>query len=60
MTRQVCNVCLQAKDLRYGACFGCADYVKTDDFMAWDVRNPMNRWLVHWEPRTKLNVYLGS
>ena len=57
MLREVCNVCHQAKDLRYGACFECADFVKTDDLTAWDVRNPTNRWMVNREPKRVMTVY---
>ena len=57
MVREVCNVCHQAKDLRYGACFDCADFVQTDDLTAWDVRNPTNRWMVNHEPKRVMTVY---
>ena len=59
MTRDVCDICHEARDLRYGACFACADYVKTDGWTAWDVRNPKNRWMVNREPQRTMDVYIS-
>lgn len=41
-----CNVCGKYRDLMYGACFTCADWVKSDGKEAWDVRRPHIRWSV--------------
>ena len=41
-----CRICGNVEDLRFGVCFDCADYCKTDRSMAWDVRNPRNYWPV--------------
>jgi len=41
-----CLVCGKHQDRRYGVCFDCSDYVKTDSKYAWDVRNPQKRWRV--------------
>ena len=41
-----CHVCGKYDDLRDGSCFSCADYVVSDGEMAWDVRNPRNKWSV--------------
>jgi hypothetical protein len=60
MTREVCNGCYRAEDLRYGACFSCADFVKTDGLTAWDVRNPMNHWMVNREPRRTATIYFAD
>jgi len=39
-----CKICGKYDDLRYGSCFSCSDFVKSDGKKAWDVRNPMNKW----------------
>jgi hypothetical protein len=41
-----CKVCGKYQDLRYGVCFTCSDWVKSDDVEAWDVRKPNVRWSV--------------
>jgi hypothetical protein len=45
-----CKVCGKHDDLRFGACFDCADFVKCqpinpDVYKVWDERNPSNAWL---------------
>lgn len=47
---EVCQVCEKKKDLRYGVCFSCADFVKSDGLTAYDVRKPSRRWMVNREP----------
>lgn len=44
-----CKVCGKEEDLRFGACFDCADYVKVKrisptTYRLWDERNPSNEW----------------
>lgn len=39
-----CHVCGKYDDLRYGSCFNCADWVVTDEKVAWDIRSPDKKW----------------
>jgi len=44
-----CKVCGRNDDLRFGACFGCSDYVDGErvsetTHRLWDTRNPGNEW----------------
>jgi hypothetical protein len=55
---QVCQVCEEKKDLRYGTCCSCADFVKSDGLTAWDIRNPSKRWTVWREPKRVMVVKL--
>ena len=45
-----CKVCGAHKDLRYGCCFKCSDFVEGIEIPGghemWDSRNPTNRWKV--------------
>ena len=41
-----CQVCGKHKDLRYGSCFACSDFVVTDNIWAWDIRSPDKKWPV--------------
>jgi len=45
-----CKVCGQYKDLRYGSCFHCSDFVDGKEIPGghelWDSRNPTVRWQV--------------
>jgi hypothetical protein len=45
-----CKVCGAHKDLRYGCCFPCSEFVEgietPDGHEFWDVRNPNVRWQV--------------
>jgi hypothetical protein len=44
-----CKVCSEHKDLRYGSCFKCSDFVEGEQISQithklWDSRNPSNVW----------------
>jgi hypothetical protein len=39
-----CKVCGEESDLRYGSCFNCSVFVRSNGKVAWDVRNPINKW----------------
>lgn len=44
-----CKVCGEHKDLRYGSCFKCSDFVEGEKISPvthrlWDIRNPTNEW----------------
>lgn len=46
-----CHLCGKHDDIRYGACFACADFVDGERLSAtthrlWDKRNPSNEWVV--------------
>lgn len=45
-----CKVCGAYKDLRYGCCFECSEFVEGIEIPHghefWDIRNPSNRWKV--------------
>lgn len=41
-----CKSCGKYDDLRYGSCFSCSDFVKSDGKQAWDVRQPHKKWNV--------------
>jgi len=45
-----CRACGAKKDLRYGCCFTCPEFVMGQEIEGghefWDTRNPSNRWKV--------------
>lgn len=47
-----CQVCGEVHDRRFGVCFGCSDFVKSDGIAAWDVRDPKKWWLL-WSDELK-------
>lgn len=59
-TIEVCQVCEQPKDLRYGACFDCADTVLIEPSGVCRDERTGKVWMVRadWEDREKSAVYV--
>ena len=60
-TIEVCQVCEQPGDLRYGCCFTCSDTVRIDANGVCQDERTGTTWMVRadWEDRAKSGVFIS-